>query len=100
MQTSLGARQDFLRRYPVPEDWHATQIGNLARVVGGGTPSRETARFWADGTIPWATPTDLTASNGKCIWKTAEKITDAGLRASAATRQQGRPTRHLPSIPQ
>lgn len=42
----------------VPEHWHLSPTKRLFRVVGGGTPASDTARFW-DGAIPWATPADL-----------------------------------------
>ena len=83
MRISLGARHDFLRRYGIPEDWQPQTLGQLAKVVGGGTPSRDEHRFWDRGTIPWATPTDLTANDAKLIGTTAEYITEAGLTSSA-----------------
>jgi type I restriction enzyme S subunit len=73
-----------LRRYGVAENWRAHTLGDLARVVGGGTPSRDESRFWIGGRILWATPTDLTANQAKYISKTAECITEAGLASSAA----------------
>ena len=83
MRISLGARHDFLRRFGVAAGWIAQTLGDLARVVGGGTPSRDESRFWIGGTIPWATPTDLTANHTKLISNTAECITEAGLASSA-----------------
>jgi len=85
MHISLGARHDFLRRYGVAAEWEARKLGDLAQVVGGGTPSRDDNRYWAGGTIPWATPTDLTQNNAKYISKTTEYITEAGHLSSAAT---------------
>jgi type I restriction enzyme, S subunit len=85
MRISLGARHDFLRRHAVAQDWKPLTLGDLARVVGGGTPSRDESRFWIGGTIPWATPTDVTANQAKYISKTAECITELGLACSAAS---------------
>jgi len=85
MRISLGARHHFLRRYGVPENWEAKQLGDLAEILGGGTPKRAESRFWAGGKIPWATPTDLTDNKAKYISKTSECITEAGLASSAAT---------------
>ena len=84
MRVSAGARHDFLRRFGLPSGWDAHTLGELARVVGGGTPSRDEHRFWDRGTIPWATPTDLTANGAKRISNTAECITEAGLSSSSA----------------
>jgi len=84
MNISLGARHDFLRRHGVADGWRARKLGDLADVFGGGTPSRGDNRFWHGGTIPWATPTDITGNDGKFISATAECITEAGLKSSAA----------------
>jgi type I restriction enzyme S subunit len=84
MRISLDALHNSLLRYGVVDGWRAQTLGDLARVIGGGTPSRDEGRFWIGGTIPWATPSDLTANQAKYITKTAECITDAGLASSAA----------------
>ncbi|NLF19691.1 MAG: restriction endonuclease subunit S [Lentisphaerae bacterium] len=60
-------------------------MGDLVRIVGGGTPDRNESTFWRDGTIPWITPTDLTANVSKCISAGAECITEVALRKSNAT---------------
>ncbi len=85
MQNKLDARRDFLRKHGIPEQWRPVTLGEVADLVGGGTPSRDEGRFWQGGTIPWATPTDLTANESKYISQTAESITRVGLSSSAAT---------------
>lgn len=85
MQCKLDARHHFLHMHGVPHQWKPVVLGDLARVVGGGTPSRDEGRFWNGGTFPWATPTDLTQNSHKYITRTAEFITEAGVLSSAAT---------------
>lgn len=84
MDVNLDARHDFLRRYATPTGWVSCELGTLATVVGGATPSRDESHYWSNGNIPWATPTDITACSSKYISSTAECITDAGLASSAA----------------
>jgi type I restriction enzyme S subunit len=38
--------------------WETAPLGELVRLVSGGTPSREVARFW-NGDIPWLSAKDL-----------------------------------------
>lgn len=65
-------------------EWEAKRLGDIAEIRSGGTPSTGNPDFW-DGSIPWCTPTDITALNGrKYIRQTARKITQRGLDASAA----------------
>ena len=84
MTESPTARYDFLRRWTPPATWTRCQLGTVSAVVGGGTPSRDVARYWDGGQVPKATPTDLTANTAKYLTATAETITCAGLQDSAA----------------
>lgn len=67
----------------IPEEWQVMPLGSVTTIVSGGTPNTETAEYWENGVIPWATPTDIT-SNGKYIYTTARFITRKGLESSAA----------------
>ncbi len=67
----------------LPTGWADEPIDALGEIVGGGTPSRAATSFWG-GSIPWVTPTDITALTSKYVWDTPEKITDDGLVGSAA----------------
>lgn len=66
-----------------PTDWDDVTIEDFGEIIGGGTPSRTTPSFW-NGTIPWVTPTEITALRGKYVRDTQEKITPDGLAGSAA----------------
>lgn len=58
-------------------------FGDVVDVFGGGTPSTKTQEFW-NGTIPWATPTDLTALPTPYLFKTSRNLTTAGLSACSS----------------
>jgi type I restriction enzyme S subunit len=65
-------------------EWEVKRLDLLADIRSGGTPSTGERSFW-DGDIPWCTPTDITALNGrKYLGETARMITQLGLRASSA----------------
>lgn len=68
----------------LPKGWKFVPLSNLARVVSGGTPSRDVNSYWG-GDIPWVTPTDITRTNGRYLVETQESITKFGLSASSAT---------------
>jgi len=68
----------------LPSGWSRKPLGDVARIEGGGTPSRAIDCYWVDGTIPWATPTDITACSNRNLFSTKEKITARGFAASAA----------------
>src|SRR5438132_14407457 len=84
--TTLKMEQKF-KKTPAgefPVDWESRPIDDLAEVVGGGTPDRSNSAYW-NGSIPWATPTDVTSNRGLAISSTKEKISEAGLKNSAGT---------------
>ena len=59
---------------------NAFSIGEIARVIGGGTPTRSNSEFY-DGEIPWVTPKDM-----KRWWISDSqiRITESGLEQSSA----------------
>jgi type I restriction enzyme S subunit len=63
--------------------WTETTLGEIAEVVGGGTPSTTNPDFW-DGDVVWLTPTEVSSMDGKVISDSSRKITQAGLRGSGA----------------
>jgi len=68
----------------IPEEWEVKNIEKIADVFGGGTPSRGDEEFWQNGTIFWATPSDITAiKNSNYIYDTKEKITEKALFGSS-----------------
>ena len=85
MALRLDAAHSVLRRTGVPDGWCEASVGQLARIVGGGTPDREQSAYWRNGTVPWITPTDLTANGAKYITSGSESISDLGLQNSNAT---------------
>src|SRR3972149_6002216 len=63
--------------------WRWARLGDLARVVGGGTPRRDRAEYYEDGTIPWATPTDIDQDRILPVERTATRITELGVSKSS-----------------
>jgi type I restriction enzyme S subunit len=85
MALRLDAAHSVLRRTGIPDGWRSARVGDLACIVGGGTPDREQSAYWRNGTIAWITPTDLTASGSKYIASGLESISELGLENSNAT---------------
>jgi type I restriction enzyme S subunit len=67
----------------LPRGWLWEKIGSVCQVYGGGTPRRKIDRYFR-GSIPWATPADVTALKSLEIWDTATKITEEAISKSAA----------------
>jgi type I restriction enzyme, S subunit len=63
----------------IPKGWRVVPVGELADVVGGGTPSTKESEFWDDGCHYWVTPKDLSALDTPVLLSSERKITDLGL---------------------
>lgn len=67
----------------VPEGWNQRELGDIARVFTGGTPSRSVDAYWNNGTIPWARTTEVQ----NCLIRRCDieqRITSEGLANSSA----------------
>jgi type I restriction enzyme, S subunit len=73
-----------MQGHELPDGWCFRPLSEIADIVSGGTPSTENPRFWENGTIPWATPTDITKNGDRVLRDTAQRITVEGLRNSSA----------------
>ena len=71
------------RREGKRDEWGRVKIGEVARIVGGGTPDTQTASYW-NGGIPWCVPTDITGDSDKYLRRTTRTITKSGLSNSGA----------------
>ncbi len=75
---------------PIPGDWAKMTLapipdaGFILHVDSGGTPSTSEEGFW-DGDTPWLTPREITRlGDAVYVADTERKITEVGLRNSAA----------------
>ncbi|WP_259300390.1 restriction endonuclease subunit S [Latilactobacillus sakei] len=62
-------------------NWEPYKLGEIAEIVGGGTPSTGVPEYW-DGDIDWYSPTEI----GESIYvaESLKKITESGLNKSSA----------------
>ena len=63
--------------------WREYSIGEIAEVVGGGTPSTKVPENF-DGDIPWLTPKDLSGPHDRFIERGARNLSQQGLDSSSA----------------
>ncbi|GAA7395211.1 hypothetical protein UBN78_00930 [Helicobacter pylori] len=65
----------------LPLNWQRVRLGDIAEIIGGGTPSTQVASFW-NGSINWFTPTEIGIT--KYVHKSQRTITLLGLKKSSA----------------
>lgn len=71
----------------LPENWVSCEIGEVAKVVGGGTPpSKDPTNFTAQGGTPWITPADLSGYKDIYINRGARNLSDKGFAACSAAK--------------
>src|ERR1051326_2245605 len=65
-QTDLG---------PMPQSWEVKSVGDVCKLISGGTPSKANTTFW-NGTIPWVSPKDMKQSR---LYDAEDHISQTGL---------------------
>ncbi len=68
----------------IPMSWQWATMGEIATIVGGGTPKTSDPSNFEGGEVPWITPADLSGYREKCIARGARNITEKGLNGSSA----------------
>lgn len=68
---------------PSDRRWSTASIGQIATVVGGGTPKTAVPEYW-DGDIPWLTPRDLSKNRTRWVHRGERSISEDGLNSSSA----------------
>jgi type I restriction enzyme, S subunit len=72
------------RRWHLPQSWTWGSVGDIAEIVGGGTPdTKDAANFTNDG-IPWLTPADLTGYTDTYVSRGARDLSERGYKCSSA----------------
>jgi len=64
-------------------EWKKYQLGDVAEIVGGGTPKTKVQEYW-NGEIPWLTPRDLSNFPGRYISNGSRNVSKLGLNSSSA----------------
>ncbi|WP_148571762.1 restriction endonuclease subunit S [Aliarcobacter cryaerophilus] len=62
-------------------EWDEKKLGDLTKIVVGGTPSTTNDEYWTNGTVNWLSSGDI---NNGIIKKSSKMITELGLLKSSA----------------
>jgi len=75
------AKKPNIRFAGFEDDWEQRKLGEVAEIIGGGTPSTSNDEYW-DGEIDWYAPAEI----GERIYleSSQRKITEEGLNKSSA----------------
>ncbi|PVY84296.1 restriction endonuclease subunit S [Convivina intestini] len=81
MFVSGGSDIPQIRFNGYSEAWQKRKLGEVARIVGGGTPSTKNQEFW-NGDIDWYSPAEINTQI--YVNKSQKTITELGLKKSSA----------------
>lgn len=76
-----GEQYPEIRFEGFTDPWEQCKLGELAEIVGGGTPSTDIEEYW-DGEIDWYVPAEL--GEQRYVDSSLRKITQAGYDNSSA----------------
>ena len=63
----------------IPRGWNVRPIGDVVKVLGGGTPSTKEPTYWEGGVHPFCTPKDMSSLPSPVLLGTERHLTDDGL---------------------
>ena len=72
------------KRWELPQTWIWSEAGQIAEIIGGGTPSTRDPSNFSDDGIPWLTPADLTGFDGVYIGRGKRDLSQKGYDTSGA----------------
>ncbi|MBR7698313.1 restriction endonuclease subunit S [Acinetobacter nosocomialis] len=75
------------QRWSLPTNWSWTLFKNIAKIIGGGTPSSKNEANFSNNdhnSIPWITPSDLTGYEEAYIAKGKRALTQLGFSSCSA----------------
>lgn len=76
-----GSKIPELRFKGFTDAWEQRKLGDMADIVGGGTPNSSISEFW-DGDIDWYAPAEI--ANHIYLSSSQRKITEQGYKHSSA----------------
>lgn len=76
-----GENKPKLRFSGFTDDWEQRKLGEVAEIIGGGTPSTTNDEYW-DGDIDWYAPAEI--NDQIYVDGSERKITELGLQRSSA----------------
>jgi len=65
----------------IPASWCWVRAGEVAEIIGGGTPRTDVVEYWEEGDVPWVTPADLSNYREVRIGRGARFIGGRDLRS-------------------
>jgi type I restriction enzyme S subunit len=63
----------------IPHGWMVRTIGEVVKVLGGGTPSTKETSYWEGGIHPFCTPKDMSSLTSPVLLNTERYLTDKGM---------------------
>lgn len=80
-----GAKQIVNNYKPtinINPDWEMVELGTLAKLVGGSTPSKENSSYWENGNVDWITCSDF-SNSPMYIEDSIRKITEKAVKENS-----------------
>lgn len=81
VEDETNAPSGSVRNHALSKGFSLAKLSDVASIQSGGTPSRTQPSYWAGGSIPWITTSEV---NGSIIRAAKQHITPAGLASSSA----------------
>lgn len=82
-----GAKQvvnNYKPTITIKPEWELVELGTVAKLVGGSTPSKENSAYWENGNVDWITCSDFSTSQ-MYIEDSIRKITEKAVKENSTS---------------
>lgn len=82
----LAPIADDEKPFDIPDSWEWVRLGDVGKIISGGTPKTSEKSYWENGNIPWITPAVMSDTQDDLIFnnKQIKFINKLGLEKSSA----------------
>lgn len=82
----LAPIADDEKPFDIPDSWEWVRLGDVGKIISGGTPKTSEKSYWENGNIPWITPAVMSDTQDDLIFnnKQIKFINKLGLEKSLA----------------
>lgn len=73
-----GAKQvvnNYKPTFAIKPEWEIVELGSIAKLIGGSTPSKDNSLYWVNGNIDWITCSDF-SNNEMYLESSIRRITE------------------------
>lgn len=84
IESSKNIIEQYKPHIKINHEWEIVELGTIAKLIGGSTPSKENSTYWDKGKVDWITCSDF-STNPMFIVDSIRKITELAVTENSTS---------------